>query len=244
MNDPARQAVSEDEFPDETHGEFRLEEIETHERVNDILLGPLERPALKWLAAHLPSWINPDMMTTIGVIGAVIILAGYWLTNYNRYFLWLASLGFVVNWYGDSLDGTLARFRNIQRPKYGFFVDHTVDSFNETLIFIGLGLSPYVRIEIALLALAGYLLMSILVFVRTSVLGVFKISYGKLGPTEVRVIAILANTLVFFGGNPVYQIAFVSISLFDLIGVVIAMLLFGIYIFSALAQARELADAD
>jgi phosphatidylglycerophosphate synthase len=236
MNYPVRQEASEDET--------RMQDIETHTRVNDILLGPLERPALKWLAAHMPRWINPDMLTAVGVLGAVIILLGYILSNYSRYFLWLASLGFVINWYGDSLDGTLARFRKIQRPRYGFFVDHTVDSFNETLIFIGLGLSPYVRIEIALMTLVGYLLMSILVFVRTCVLGEFKISYGKLGPTEVRIIAILTNTLVFFGGNPVYRLAFVSISLFDLILSTIAALLIGIYIFSTLVQARELANID
>lgn len=231
-------------MPVDNCSDTSVHDIETHERVNEILLGPLERPALKWLAAHMPRWINPDLLTGIGVLGAVIILIGYGLSNYSRYFLWLASLGFVINWYGDSLDGTLARYRHIQRPKYGFFVDHTVDSFNETLIFIGLGLSPYVRIEIALLTLSGYLLMSILVFVRTCVLGVFKISYGKLGPTEVRMIAILTNTLVFFGGNPVYRLGFVSVSLFDLILSVIAALLFGIYIFSTLAQARELIHVD
>ncbi len=218
--------------------------IESHERVNDILLGSLERPALKWLSAHTPGWMTPDMLTAIGVLGAVIVFAGYWLSNINPIFLWLASLGFFINWYGDSLDGTLARFRQIQRPKYGFFVDHTVDSFNEALIFIGLGLSPFVHLEIALIALVGYLLMSVLVYVRTCVLGVFKISYGKLGPTEIRAIAVLANTLVFFGGNPVYHLFSVSISLFDLFGIVIALLLFGIFIFSTLAQARELAEVD
>ena len=244
MNDPVRQAISEDETRDEIYSEVQLEEIDAHERINDILLGPLERPALKWLAAHMPHWINPDMLTGIGVLGAAIIMIGYGLSNYSRYFLWLASLGFVINWYGDSLDGTLARYRKIQRPKYGFFVDHTVDAFNETLIFIGLGLSPYVRIEIALMALVGYLLMSILVYVRTCVEGVFKISYGKLGPTEARVIAMTANTLVFFNGNPVYQVGFVSLSLYDMVGVGVAILLLWFFITSTLSQARELADVD
>jgi archaetidylinositol phosphate synthase len=240
MNNPLRQAVSENE----SRNEMQLKEIDTHERINDILLGPLERPALKWLAAHMPRWINPDMLTGIGVLGAVLILIGYGLSNFSRYFLWLASLGFVINWYGDSLDGTLARYRQIQRPKYGFFVDHTVDAFNEALIFIGLGLSPYVRIEIALIALVSYLLMSILVYVRTCVEGVFKISYGKLGPTEARVIAITAHTLVFFNGNPVYQIGFVSLSLYDLIGAGVAVLLFWFFVTSTLSQARELANVD
>ena len=101
---------------------------ESHKRVNDILLGPIERPALNWLAAHMPAWMTPDGLTIIGVIGAVIILVSYGLSNLEPAFLWLASFGFFVNWFGDSLDGTLARYRKIERPKYGFFVDHTVDA--------------------------------------------------------------------------------------------------------------------
>ena len=175
--------------------------IKDHERVNDILLGPLERPALQWLAAHMPAWMTPDILTGIGTFGAVLIAVSYWLTNYSEWFLWLASLGFVINWFGDSLDGTLARYRKIERPKYGFFIDHTVDALNETIIFLGFGLSPYLSFEIACLALIGYLLMSVLIYVSTAVSGVFKISYGKLGPTEIRAIAILLNIFIFFFVN-------------------------------------------
>ena len=133
--------------------------VEQHSRVNRILLGPLERPALKWLAEHMPRWMTPDILTGIGFLGAVIIAVSYYLTNYNPAYLWLASFGFVVNWFGDSLDGSLARFRHIERPRYGFFLDHTLDSASETVIFIGLGLSPYVNLELAFLALVGYLLL-------------------------------------------------------------------------------------
>src|SRR5574338_1678825 len=113
-----------------------MPDIKSHQRVNDILLGPLERPALRWLAAHQPAWVNPDVMTGTGVLGAAVIFSGYVASNYDRNFLWLASLGFFINWYGDSLDGTLARYRGIEKPRYGYFVDHTVDSFNETLIIL------------------------------------------------------------------------------------------------------------
>ena len=177
-----------------------MKEVKPHRRVNDILLGPWERPALAWLAAHMPGWMSPDKLTAIGFAGAVLIMLSYALSTRSAAFLWLASLGFVVNWFGDSLDGTLARYRKIERPRYGYFVDHTVDSFNEFLIIIGLGLSPYVRFDVACLALIGYLLMSVLVFVRTYVDGVFQISYGKLGPTEVRVILIALNTAMVFSG--------------------------------------------
>ena len=132
-----------------------MTEVKPHQRVNDILLGPWERPALAWLAAHMPGWMSPDKLTAIGFAGAVLIMLSYALSTRSAALLWLASLGFVVNWFGDSLDGTLARYRKIERPRYGYFVDHTVDSFNEFLIIMGLGLSPYVRFDVACLALIG-----------------------------------------------------------------------------------------
>lgn len=217
-----------------------MAEIETHKRVNDILLGPLERPVLKWFARHMPAWINSDILTGLGVFGAFLILVSYALTNLDRNYLWLANLGFVINWFGDSMDGTLARHRQLQRPKYGFFVDHTVDSFNEVLIFLAIGLSPFMRFEIACLALVGYLLMSVLVFVRTCVTGEFRISYGKLGPTEVRVIAVSVNTLIFFWGNPVWDTAIGEMTIFDFVGAAVAALLFLIFISSTLRQAAQL----
>jgi phosphatidylglycerophosphate synthase len=177
-----------------------MSKIEKHQRVNDILLGPLERPALKWLAAHMPDWITPDICTAIGVFGAFWIMVSYALSMLDRNFLWLASFGFVINWFGDSLDGTLARYRQIERPKFGFFLDHTMDAFNEMMIFLGLGLTPYIRFDFACLILIAYLLLSVLVYVRTCVAGEFKISYSKLGPTEFRVIAILLNIGMYFGG--------------------------------------------
>lgn len=221
-----------------------LSEINDHERVNEILLGPLERPALQWLAAHMPDWVFPDLLTLIGILGTFMIIGGYGLSNIDPAFLWLASLGFVINWFGDSLDGTLARFREIQRPKYGFFVDHVVDAFSQLLVFIGLGISPYVKFEIASITLISYLLMSILVYIQTNVKGVFKISYGKLGPTEVRAMAIIVNTYIFFAGNLTINLRFVSLTIFELICSVIAAALFIIFISNAIKDAIELAKID
>jgi phosphatidylglycerophosphate synthase len=215
-----------------------------HKRVNDILFGPLERPALQWLAARQPAWMSPDVLTAIGIAGSVIIFASYWLSNVNANFLWVASLGLVINWYGDSLDGTVARFRKIERPKYGFFVDHTVDAFSQLLVVTGLGLSPYVRFEVASLALVGYLMMSVLVYVRTYVEGVFQISYGKFGPTEVRVIVILFNALFYFVDIPLLELPLGAISLFDLLIGAVGILLIIIFVVSSMRQARELAKID
>jgi archaetidylinositol phosphate synthase len=221
-----------------------MTEPEPHRRINDILLGPLERPALRWLAAHLPLWVTSDVLTGIGVLGALIIFVSYWLTWVDARFLWVASLGFVVNWFGDSLDGTVARYRKVERPKYGFFVDHTVDAFSEVLVFLGLGLSPYVRFEIACLALIGYLLMSVLVYVRTYVEGVFKISYAGVGPTEMRAIAVAANAVMFFVGNPIVQLPVGSFSVYDLVGATVAIALGGAFVISAATQAARLAKLD
>jgi hypothetical protein len=149
----------------------------------------------------------------------------------------------VVNWFGDSLDGTLARYRHIERPRYGFFIDHTVDAFDEALVFFGIGLSPYARFDITSFTLVGYFLMTILVFARTCVMGEFKISYGKLGPTELRAIAILTNAFLFIFGNPaIMPGATLSLTLFDLVILVIGLILWGIFFFTFLRQARELAQ--
>jgi len=209
--------------------------------VNDILLGPLERPALQWLAAHMPAWMNPDILTGIGVMGAVIIFFSYWLSNEVPAFLWIASLGFVINWFGDSLDGTLARYRKIERPKYGFFVDHTMDCFSEVLVVMGLGLSPYVTFSVACLALIGYLLMSVLIYIRTYVYGVFQISYGKFGPTEVRVILILLNVVMYFLGTPEVELPLGLGTVYDIPIILVAVVLVMLFTAGSIRDAVELA---
>jgi archaetidylinositol phosphate synthase len=226
-----------------------MTEIENHRRVNDILLGPLERPTLKWLAAHMPAWVTPDTCTTVGVLGALTVAISYVLTTYDRNFLWLASLGFVINWLGDSLDGTLARYRRIERPIYGFFVDHTIDAFNVSVIVLGLGLTTYVSFSIACLALIAYLLLCVLVFVRTSAVGEFKISYSKLGPTEIRVSAVFLNTAMYFGGvqtslwstGPLSQI---PLSPYDLLLAALALLLLYFFLVTALKETIRLAKEN
>ncbi|MFZ0544338.1 MAG: CDP-alcohol phosphatidyltransferase family protein [Candidatus Promineifilaceae bacterium] len=218
-----------------------MSEPKAHKRVNDILLGPLERPALQWLAAHAPAWMTPDMLTGIGILGSLTIFVAYVLTGVDKNFLWLANLGLLINWYGDSLDGTVARYRKIERPKFGFFIDHTTDAFSQFFVVIGLGLSPYVRFDVAAMALIGYLLVSVYVYVDTYVTGLFKISYGKLGPTEVRAIIVIANTLVYFLGNPSFNFSFGDFSVFDLFVLLLAAVLFFTFTISTLTRARELA---
>ncbi len=221
--------------------------IEKHVRINDILLGPLERPALRWLAAHMPAWVTPDICTATGVLGALLVSIAYILTNLDRNFFWLASFGFLVNWLGDSLDGTLARYRRIERPRFGFYIDHTTDTFSQAVIFLGLGLSPYVSFGVACLALIGFYMMAILVYVRTCVVGEFRISYGRLGPTEIRVIAVLLNTAIFFFGTRTVAWTIVNshlvFSVYDIAVSVVAVLLFSFFFDNAWKQARLLSKA-
>ena len=130
---------------------------ESSTRIQTSILNRAEKVALVWLAKRQPRWVTSDFLTYLGVLGAVLYAVGCFLANDNIQYLWLASLGMVVNWYGDSLDGTLARVRELQRPIYGFFIDHTLDAGTISIMCIGAGLSPMFRFDIALLVLAGYL---------------------------------------------------------------------------------------
>ena len=167
---------------------------ETGKREMEFLLAGPERRILLALAPRVPRTIRSNHLTALGMIGAAGAGTAYALTNFSTHWLWVASLMLVINWVGDSLDGTLARVRGTQRPKYGYYLDHVVDAFSTAVIGLGIGLSPYVYLGLALGIVVVYLAMSINVYLESTVFGVFKISYGRIGPTEVRLILILLNT--------------------------------------------------
>jgi phosphatidylglycerophosphate synthase len=165
-------------------------------RSNRGFLTGIEAPTLLWLAARMPSWITPDRLTGIGFLGAIIVFIGYSFSGTYPALLWLASFGLIVNWFGDSLDGSLARHRQITRPRYGFYLDNTVDIFEQLLVVVGLALYGIVRAELALLGLAVFYAMSILTLIRAHVFGEFTMDYGGLGVTELRVVFIILNIFV------------------------------------------------
>jgi len=158
------------------------------------LLAGAEQRALQALAARVPRTIRSNHLTAIGMLAAAGAGAAYALTRYDPAWLWVASLMLGVNWLGDSLDGTLARVRGTQRPKYGYYLDHVVDAFSTAVIGLGIGFSPYVNLGLALGLVVVYLALSINVYLESSVFGVFKISYGRIGPTEVRLLLVILNT--------------------------------------------------
>jgi len=175
--------------------------METAKREMTFLLGEPERRLLRWIAARLPrSWV-PDHLTMLGVVGALTVGAGYALSPRHPGWLWLASGGLFLNWFGDSLDGTLARVRQIERPKYGYYLDHMVDAINTAVIGAGIGLSPYVSLPIAMVLVILYLCLSINVYLESSVFGRFDLGFGIFGPTEVRLLIVLANAALFAGAT-------------------------------------------
>lgn len=225
--------------------------VQNQTRVLDTWITRQEKKILLWIAPRLPAWVVPDTLTMLGLASSVLILVAYALTFFDKNYLWLASLGFVINWFGDSLDGTLARVRHIERPRYGFFIDHIIDSVSETLVFVGLGLSPYLRFDLALIALVSYLLASIYVYLATYVNGVFRISYSGISPTEMRLIAIGANAVVFFTGNPSFtvpsfglQAAPLAVTLFDLIMVGVILILLYLFTANTILTAQGLSRED
>jgi len=170
--------------------------MEQSQRIQTSLLNPIEKKALIFMAERMPRWVTSDMLTYFGIFGALVIAAGYLLSNFNYQWLWLSSLGFVMHWLGDSLDGTLARVRQEQRPLYGFYLDHNVDCITEFFMFGGFGLSPFLHFWIGLLILVPYLSLEVYVMINAHLKNEFKLTYGKLGPTEFRVAIIIINTLL------------------------------------------------
>jgi phosphatidylglycerophosphate synthase len=213
-------------------------------RIQTNIMARSERHILDWLCIYMPSTITPDRLTGIGFVGAVIVFAGYLASQIHPAFIWLATLGLVVNWFGDSLDGSLARYRQLERPRYGYFLDHSADAFSIFLILMGLGLSAYVRLDMALIALLGYLMMCIYVFLCNHVTGYFQLSFLALGPTEMRISLIGLNSLMYFAGDLRILIGHETFSPYDLILCSSGILLVGLFIVNMLKVARRLRWED
>jgi len=219
---------------------------EKAERIQTSLLNAAEKKALVWLADRMPSWVTSDMLTYLGVVGAVIYAAFCWMAQCNVNFFWLAFLGLIINWVGDSLDGTLARVRQTQRPKYGFFIDHSLDALTTCLFCIGLGLSPLMDLSISLFIMGGYLCLSIYTYLSTIVMDKFRLTYASLGPTEMRLIIIAVCILfMYFPLDDVaLKIGSQAFSVYDCLGALVAAALYLIYIVSMVKDLKALAKID
>lgn len=208
-------------------------------RIQDNILARSERKVLTWICGRMPQWVTPDILTALGMVGAVAIFAGYAASSYGSEWLWLAIAGIALQWFGDSLDGSLARYRKIERPKYGYFLDHSCDGITTVLMLAGMGLSPYIRVDVALFAVAGYLLLSIHAYLSVYTVGELKLSYLAAGPTELRVVVITMTLLMIgLGQAPGW---FGAISGFDIFVGSVGVLFMVLFIIQTIATARRLA---
>jgi archaetidylinositol phosphate synthase len=177
---------------------FRQQKFKNATRLQNSFTAAPERQALLWLAARMPPSINSDHLTLLGFVAMFLAGGSYVLARWNTWGLLLATLCLVLNWLGDSLDGTLARVRNRQRPRYGFYVDHMTDSFGALFLMGGLAASGYIDWRIAMGLLVAFLLLSIESYLASYTLGIFRLSFAKFGPTEIRILLAIANTILFF----------------------------------------------
>ena len=224
---------------------------EQSKRIQTSILNSLEKKVLIWLAERQPKWMTSDILTYIGSLGAVVIAIGYILSIININYLWLSSLGFIINWYGDSLDGTLARVRKAQRPIYGYYLDHTVDAINEVIIFVGIGLSGLMHLEFALLALVAYFMITINVSINAHLKKEFKLTYAGMGPTEFRLIMIIINTIFIYSEHIrefIIHIKFfdrqLSLASMDIVAITMTIILFAIYFHGIIHDAKGYAEID
>lgn len=181
-------------------------------------LAPAEKVVLTWLAARMPARINPDHLSLIGL--AAMILAGifYCFSKTHFIFLLFVNLALAVNWFGDSLDGTLARYRNKQRPRYGYYVDHIIDTFGTFFLVGGLAVSGYMSERVAFGLLIVYFMLAINSYLATYSLGLFTLSFWKFSPTELRVLLAIGNIALIT--HPYVRILGGRYLLYDVGGVV------------------------
>lgn len=226
-------------------------EIKQAVRIQKSIFNALEKKILVWLAERQPKWVTSDLLTFIGFLGALIVAAGYILSSIDVAFLWLSTFGLFVNWYGDSLDGTLARVRNTQRPIYGYYLDHTMDGINESIMFIGAGLSPLMHLPLAMGILVLYLLLTISVSINAHLKKEFRLTYIKLGPTEFRMIVMLINTIFIFAKG--LRTFVTEVSLFgnviqlkalDLVAIAIIIVLLLIHLVMLFSDLSDYAKMD
>jgi archaetidylinositol phosphate synthase len=210
-----------------------------HLRENGGLLAVPEKKALLWLARHMPSWVNSDHLTLLGMIAMLLAGGCYWAARWNKYSLILVVVALALNWFGDSLDGTLARFRNCQRPRYGYYVDHVIDLFGVTALLTGLALSGYMSQLIAVALLAAFALVEAEVFLATYVQNVFRLSCFMFGPTELRIVLSI-GTLYLLNKPWVHIAGKGPFLLFDVGGIVSIVGTLTAFVYSSIRNSRAL----
>jgi archaetidylinositol phosphate synthase len=216
----------------------RPRNFKTATRLQNSITAASERKALLWLASRMPPSINSDHLTVLGFAAMFFAGCSYAMARWNSWGLLLATLCLALNWFGDSLDGTLARVRNRERPRYGFYVDHMIDSFGALFLMGGLAASGYINWRIAMGLLVAFLLLSIESYLASYTLGIFRLSFAKFGPPEIRILLGIANTILFF--LPSARIPGWSHRLLDIGGIIAIVGMTAMAIFAAVTHTLSL----
>jgi len=206
------------------------------------LTAGFEKKALLWLAARTPAWVTPDHLTALGLLAMLLAGVAYRWSAETPALLHVVNVALVLNWLGDSLDGTLARFRGRCRPRYGFYVDHLVDAFGALFLLGGLALSGYMSERIALGLLIAYFLVSINIYLATYTLGVFKISFGPIGGTELRLLLALGNLALL--AQPRLTLLGRQVLLFDVVGIAAIAALAVVLVVTTVRNTRTLYELE
>src|SRR5207249_5295835 len=206
------------------------------------ILAPLERAALRGLASRMPVWVNSDHLSILGFVGMLMAGACYAASKQNPLMLNLVNVFMFLNWFGDSLDGTLARYRSKQRPRYGFYVDHIIDTFGTLFLFSGLALSSYMSQEVAFALLIAYFMLAINVYLATYTLGQFKLSFGKLSPTELRLLLGIGNIALLY--HPRIHLLGQSYLLYDIGGMISIGVMVCVLVASTIRNTKALYELE
>ena len=207
-------------------------------RVQEALTAPLERRVLAWLARRTPEWIGPDHMTGLGFAAQFLAGLCYAAARWSLFGLLGATIFIAINWLGDSLDGSLARFRNRLRPRYGFYVDHMADTFGAVFLMAGLGASGYLHWQISAMLLTAFLALSIQSYLAAYTLADFQLAHAWFGPTEIRILMMAGNVaLLFFARIELFGREFF---LLDIGGAVATVAMFGMATAASIKNTRRL----
>lgn len=208
-------------------------------RVQVSFVTAAEKRVLAWFAARMPAWVGSDHLTILGFAAQIMVGVSYALSRYSKQWLLWGILFLGLNWFGDSLDGTVARFRNRQRPRYGFYVDHVIDAIGSTALMVGLALSDYMTPIIAMALLVAFLLLAIEVYLATYTIGSFHLSFFNLGPTEIRIILAIGNIALYVHGPWAHIFGHVFL-LFD-VGAVVAIIgMSSMFLYAAIRHTAQL----
>jgi phosphatidylglycerophosphate synthase len=212
------------------------------DREQTSVLAPVERTILRGLARRMPSWINSDHLSVLGL--AAMLMAGvcYAASRQNPLMLHVVNLCIFLNWFGDSLDGTLARYRDRQRPRYGFYVDHIIDTFGAMFLIFGLAISGFMSERVAAAMLVVFFMLAINSYLTAYALGVFKISHWKMGPTELRLLLCIGNLYLIHSSHT--HILGRRLLLYDAGGVVSIIGMAAMLVFSSIKTTHKLYNLE